>query len=580
MRRRVGRASGVVLTREWLLGVRRGWLSLLHPKIEGWSDVFRAFDRLQAFVDNLSEQIRYERPAPAFVVSALAERRAAILDAFATLREKLKELRDYAKWAYDAAHGQMPFPSEQLRADGERALALYKKDFGAMLETHVPQRVNVTRGRYNPTKMGHLTFYVDKVLELLRQEAATIARSAEVSPEETRERFAGAPTAFDIGRVHVVIDDRTVRPEDVRGYVRYLRELYTILERKRLLGVWYGTIFIRCKDCGGVNPYGKHLGVAGDYPIMRDVVNVYDRPGPFIVELLAHELGHRYWFKKGNEELRARFKREVKLFSPKPLDIFTELDISVQQTTGVGVAYSDVLEAVGRVGKKALEQSLGDSNLLDDLRYIWSELLEATYQLRARVDNAIYSLVKFAVAGKVGMEKADAFMIKSLGWGRNSQLPKTPSRVALDGAMEAARQTTLYTASAPFDIFNELLTVTRPERRKIVFDQAVSESLKKTATLSGKTAGLAEKAIELAFTKYNVDLTVERAEKIEAHLSDPRAAAVSEYGNVSISEAFAEVFAHYVVGRDLTRPQIRTFTALFPGREGFSAGRTRGRRVR
>ena len=46
-------------------------------------------------------------------------------------------------------------------------------------------------------------------------------------------------------------------------------------------------------------------------------------------------------------------------------------------------------------------------------------------------------------------------------------------------------------------------------------------------------------------------------------VNDPRKVLpVSDYGKTNISEAFAEVFAHYVLERSMTRDQVDSFKAV------------------
>jgi hypothetical protein len=56
-----------------------------------------------------------------------------------------------------------------------------------------------------------------------------------------------------------------------------------------------------------VNHLDSAAGVGGHYNIQKNHVKIFSRPGPFIVELMAHELGHRYWYKHMSSTQRARF---------------------------------------------------------------------------------------------------------------------------------------------------------------------------------------------------------------------------------------------------------------------------------
>ncbi len=122
---------------------------------------------------------------------------------------------------------------------------------------------------------------------------------------------------YDIGKVKLIYDGEPDRhlinrpdPGDPRGlsdYIPYFKKAKALLDQKGFGDLWYGPIFIGCPKCGGENPLGKHFGVGAHYMIGPDHVVVYLEPKPFMVELLIHELGHRYYFKFMDAGDRARF---------------------------------------------------------------------------------------------------------------------------------------------------------------------------------------------------------------------------------------------------------------------------------
>lgn len=118
-----------------------------------------------------------------------------------------------------------------------------------------------------------------------------------------------------IGRVNVVFagdyvpsaksTTRSVR--EFNQYTRYFVDAKRMLEAKGFGALWYGPIFISCQTCGGENQHGAHFGVSGHYVPTEDYVRVFTFPSPFIVQLLVHELGHRYYYKFMSAADRARF---------------------------------------------------------------------------------------------------------------------------------------------------------------------------------------------------------------------------------------------------------------------------------
>lgn len=122
---------------------------------------------------------------------------------------------------------------------------------------------------------------------------------------------------FNIGNVKVVMTDLTHPfpqeqggkhlPSEATAYVRQLQKAEALLKQKGLGFLWYGTIFISCKTCGGENQLGKHFGVGARYHIGPDHVTVFSEPTSTLYQLIAHELGHRYYYKFMSSADRARF---------------------------------------------------------------------------------------------------------------------------------------------------------------------------------------------------------------------------------------------------------------------------------
>jgi len=149
--------------------------------------------------------------------------------------------------------------------------------------------------------------------KLLRAITAFLGKYADDQPFESEEILL----EYTIGKVKLVYDGEPDRhlinrpdPGDPRGlsdYIPYFQKAKALLDQKGFGDLWYGPIFVGCPKCGGENPLGKHFGVGAHYMIGPDHVVVYLEPKPFMVELLIHELGHRYYFKFMDAGDRARF---------------------------------------------------------------------------------------------------------------------------------------------------------------------------------------------------------------------------------------------------------------------------------
>jgi len=149
--------------------------------------------------------------------------------------------------------------------------------------------------------------------KLLRAISAFLGKYADDQPFEQDEILL----EYSIGKVKLVYDGEPDRhlitrpdPGDPRGlsdYIPYFQKAKALLDQKGFGDLWYGPIFVGCPKCGGENPLGKHFGVGAHYVIGPDHVVVFLLPKPFLVELLIHELGHRYYFKFMDAGDRARF---------------------------------------------------------------------------------------------------------------------------------------------------------------------------------------------------------------------------------------------------------------------------------
>ena len=149
--------------------------------------------------------------------------------------------------------------------------------------------------------------------KLLRAITAFLGKYADDQPFEQDEILL----EYNIGKVKLVYDGEPDRnlitrpdPADPRGlsdYIPYFKKAKALLDQKGFGDLWYGPIFVGCPKCGGENPLGKHFGVGAHYMIGPDHVVVYLLPKPFMVELLIHELGHRYYFKFMDRADRLRF---------------------------------------------------------------------------------------------------------------------------------------------------------------------------------------------------------------------------------------------------------------------------------
>jgi hypothetical protein len=96
-------------------------------------------------------------------------------------------------------------------------------------------------------------------------------------------------------------------PSQIQRYVPLLQEAEMLLRAKGLGFLWYGTIFIKCKTCAGPNQHGPQYTTAAHYVAAKDHVVIFTHPSPELPRFIAHELGHRYYYKFMTQADRARF---------------------------------------------------------------------------------------------------------------------------------------------------------------------------------------------------------------------------------------------------------------------------------
>ena len=586
---RAGRAAGQILTRDWLLGVKRGWSSLEHPKIAGWADVFKVLDARRKFIDNLEEQVRYERPAPPYAVGGLKGEAEALDAAFQRVREAIGMERNSARHWFDVAEGRLTNRGEDPER-GKKALANYIEHPESLNYAVIELRPAAKkRTAASSTRNGTVTELVDALLALLRDEAARIQRSIAhggAIEEETREKFGGESREFDLHGMKVVIVDKTVRPWMARNYAEYMTEAYRLLQAKGLSKVWYGTTFIKCENCGGVNPNGRDFGVGGDYPSGPDVVNVYVRPLPVVTMVMVHELGHRYWFKKSNEGLRARFAAAVKVYEGGRVQREELYEHSLQrEVERVSRAGDELLPRADNMLKLVVAAPESDELVWDVLKRHQKILLESTAGYGIK-DYA--QVVREAVSGKGLYDDSliDASKMASKVFeDRDMRLDREEIANHVFGIQKAVEDM-VKTIEADMDKLMPRIYAaqkdTRYDRyalREKTYAKVVGEWVKAYKKEVVAVQERTKKFQGRFFRAYN-DLALDDYVQLskEAQLKwekDPRVPAVSEYGKSNIDEAFAEAFTHYVLGRDMTRAQIQTFKEVLVGREGMAAGQRR-----
>jgi len=356
---------------------------------------------------------------------------------------------------------------------------------------------------FDPTK------WVDRIYDILK------ANYSESALQE-----AGYFQEFSLNGIKVIVDDRTVDASDIKKYVRFLSEAHARLRNKGFEDAWYGNVFIQCKDCGGANPNtGGETG--GWYEIGRDTVTIFSRPGSFIVELMVHELGHRYWFKSMSQTQRGKFETLVKTYTkPRP-----NMPASVQLYTN------------------------------RDIKEFRAPLFDAKKHVESAIDRASkYKPETINPLSRKGVIRDGAHFLEDI--------EQAMTRKSLAGDLGPEVQALATKVRRTRDELNEHF-----QQFESVFD---SDQLAKWVTKAGglvnqivREAGNYIGEATTAKNRKMIDENPGAREWLESLKQNPAPVpAVSDYGKSNIDEAFAEVFAHYVLGYDITQDQAESFRAV------------------
>jgi len=520
-----------VLTKGWILGLRRGWLKVWERHPRDWHGIHEGFRTLKQFLLNLKEQLFYARRGPYTGTQTMTEGKKVsdLIDQL--LREVSDESSKADHWD-STANGRNILPGFR-QEDGEHMYSLYKNSF---FETAGGKDMLVT---------------FDKLLKLLREDAQRVVDHDTKTPEDPFQDTS-VYKEFDLYGMKVVVDDRTVTPTEIKQYIKFLDEAHARMKIKGFAKAWYGTVFISCESCGGENSNGADLGVAGDYRIGQDTVQVYNRPGRFVVELMAHELGHRYWYKQMSSGQREKFRALIRVRKgPKP-EWREKKKYPDEGKWAVDKAVTPLREA--------LKDFAGE-------RPKWWK--DAYTKFETLIPNLAWDMNNTVLDAmhKPGANATINAEVKGL----------------FDDALKARGELLRACQNMSEGILDPLHKEPEPAKRPKsldkywwgVFDKArdnwIKEIEQKIEAVVTTAYIYIDASVE-AFNKAEADRVEQATKKWETELDgDPRSVLpVSDYGGSNISEAFAEVFAYYVMDKDMSRDQIESFKSILPSLKAAS----------
>jgi hypothetical protein len=348
----------------------------------------------------------------------------------------------------------------------------------------------------------------------------------------------------DLYGMKVVVNDASVTPEQHKQYIKYLDEAYQRLKKKKLERAWYGNVFIECDGCGGVNQNTGKEDVAGHYFTGKDWVQIYNRPGEGIVHIMAHELGHRYWFRSMSQGQRARFEAYVRARAREK---------GPDRDRIPHVLESRVLDSA----KKRIEDArLEVRGYIDRMERADVERSTPTIHFKRRLENAAGFILDMPSAAKVV---------------RDLDAPKSAGPL-FKRMIDSAEAASEYLMG-----FNDVLKQAQQQAADdATFTEAFALRLSRwcddARELVDAAASQATGYAVHVFTEYNKVEEEKKREhdkkRQEAWDADEREILpVSEYGKSNIDEAFAEAFAWYVLDRKMTDAQREIFRSVLLRRD-------------
>ena len=528
------------LTKSWLMGVRRGFLSLLKPVIRDYDDVFAALKKLERFVDNLKDQVTYVRRGPLSGLADSDESRK-LAEAFTAITKVLEDAESAARhWkeCYDGTDLNARQGWGSCRDDGEKMLETYRTKFQDALQGHVK-----TRGKYRQERSADITEFLDRILKILYADAKAIQEHRKVDPEPMAVE-EGVFTEFTVGKMKVVIVDPKIRPTRIRQYVRDVDKAYALLQRAKFADkVWYGVLFIVADQAYvlpeheryAYNVYGYDIdSKSGDYSWHSDAVRIWDSPP--ITGVLLHELGHRHWYKGMTQSQRGKFTDIIRVKEKRPTLPGLLLESTLTECKrDADVATKEFKSALQRL-RKPPTRSKKYRKLLEAFQ---PEIQAASKQWS---DAIVIALGKLAAYPDARAQWDDVLRTTS---------EVTKRALFADEDINSMMMRTPEPTSPIPDLDQYWLNIYR-EQQGLWLEQLVA--------LADQGHTEAFVYLDAAFVEHNERVTRESERALAEY--EALVPPVSGYGETNASEAFAEAFKHYCMGRDMTRDQIESFKAV------------------
>jgi hypothetical protein len=387
------------LTKQWLMGVKRGWAAVIKSPHEMY-DKHRI---LVEFLKNFGEQILLKRHGINITFTGSKAR-----NKFEALLAKTREEVDQCEVTYDKVAGEYRYYSgerekfldkiEEETGDNIRnmkgAEEFIKKypDYKNLHHFWVKAMDAVDQYRWHPEVIwapANKTF--DAMMKFLYSEAKETAEylTKDYGRDLINDSYATVDKEYDLNGAKIIIVDDSIDRIDIRNYVKLIDKAQQLLKSKGFGKLWYGVMFVESKN-HTKTPDELELaakwgysssGNAGEYDSNRDQVYIKNPPKSYVTTIVIHELGHRYWYKFMTSAQRARFNS---LIQTKTTDKYrdypqgpTDEEGNLKPVAPLGeYANSNIEEAFAEVFEGYVSESELTRDQLESFRSVLSSVEE------------------------------------------------------------------------------------------------------------------------------------------------------------------------------------------------------------